>query len=775
LIQKPGILFEFQEKFTMFKKSFFVLFIILAVFSVVFSQNMKGAISGTISDPNGAAVSGAKVTATDTGSSTVRQTQTDVDGKFTFENLPFGDYSVRVSATGFNVSGKKISLSANEVFAAFQLSVNPVSANVTVESETARAEIERVPGGTALLPRKEIQQTLATNLKDVLNFTPGVLAQPRYGSDEAQISIRGSGLRNNYHLRGVNLLINNLPYGDADGFSDFESLEFLTANRVEVWKGANALRYGGNTAGGAINLVTETGETAFPLEIRLQGGAFGSYKGYVSTGGTRGRFGYFVGVSDTELKGYREHSSQGRRRLFSNFTFKYDENTDFYADLVFANFAEKYPGALTFSEYKTNPRQANPEDVLQDYGRFANYYRGAFGMKRRIGSRHELSFNISAQYRDLIHPIFNFLDQDTRTFSGEFRYSYTGLKNRFVVGFAPQTTLTGGRRFENNFGVRGAQAAHFDWVATNYGLYFENQYDFSTKFTLVAGGRVDFSKRRNTDFFLSNGDGSDKRNYKAFTPKIGFVYRIAENTSIFANVSRSYEPPLILELTSFGFNPGFLPLKAQDTWQMEVGTRGNVLNKRLDYELTFYNSEISNEVLNQNLQPFPNAPFTIPSFRSAPKTRHTGFELSTDAILAKNLFARNGNLSWRTAYTFANFKFTEDANFDGNFIPGQPKHLLRSELRYDHPKGFWIAPNVDWSPAAYFVNSANTFRNDSYAVFNFRVGFDRPKYGIFFEANNLTDRIYSASAVVDDSTNRFYEPANGRSAFVGFYYRFGKK
>lgn len=753
-----------------------ITFVFALLISVNAQQNSSvSKLSGTILDPNGAAISGAKVLAVNSLSSAKSQTVSDAQGKFFFENLPIGDYKIVVSANGFNEINKIVRLDLQTRTLDFQLTVKTAAAVVTIEDETAGIELERVPGSTALLPRREIQQTLATNLKDVLNFTPGVLAQSRYGSDEAQISIRGSGLRNNYHLRGINILINNLPYGDADGFSDFESLEFLTANRVEVWKGANALRYGGNTAGGAINLVTETGETAFPLEIRLQGGSFGAFKGYLSTGGTRGRFGYFVGISDTELKGYREHGNQGRRRLFGNLTFKYDENTDFYTDLVLANFAEKYPGALTFSEYKINPRQANPENVAYDWGRFANYYRGAIGMKKRFGNRHEFSFNFSTQYRDLIHPIFNFLDQNTRTFAGEFRYAYTGLRNRFVAGFAPQFTSISGRRFENNFGVQGAQAARFDSAATNYGLYFEDQYDFSTKFTLVAGGRVDFAKRRFTDLFLSDGNQSDRRYYKVFSPKIGFVWRVKETASIFANVSRSYEPPILPELTSFGFTAGFLPLEAQDTWQTEIGTRGNVLNKRINYELAFYDSEIRSEIINQNLQPFPFAPFTIPSYRNAPRTRHNGFEISTDAVLAKNLFVENGALSWRAAYTFANFKFTDDANFKGNFIPGQPKHLLKSELRYDHPKGFWVAPNVDWSPSSYFVNSPNTFRNDSYAVFNLKAGFDRRRYGVFFEADNLANRIYSASVVVDDATNRFYEPANGRSAFGGFYYRFGKR
>jgi iron complex outermembrane receptor protein len=640
-----------------------------------------------------------------------------------------------------------------------------------VEGEAARVELDRVPGSTALVQRREIQNTLATNLKDVLNFTPGVLAQPRFGSDETQLSVRGSGLRNNYHARGINILINGLPYGDADGMSDFESLEFLTAERVEVWKGANALRYGGNSAGGAINLVTETGETAFPLEFRFQGGSFGSYKGYLSTGGKRGRFGYFVGVSDSEFSGYRQHSTQGRRRLFGNFAFKVNENTDLYGDVVFANFGEKLPGALNFAELRSNPRQANPENVANDWGRFVNYTRGAFGVRHRIGSRHEISANVSAQYRDLIHPIFQVLDQDTRTFSGEIKYNYTGTRNRFVIGFAPQVTLNGERRFANLLGVRGPRVAHFDTTANNCGIYFENQFDVSSKFTLVTGGRVDFAKRRYTDLLFPTD--SDVRKYKAFSPKVGFVWRVEENNKVFANLSRSYEPPILGELTSYGA-PGFLPLNAQDTWQFELGTRGNLLDRRLNYEIAFYNSEIRNEVINQNVQPFPGAPFTIPSFRSAPRTRHTGLELSTDATLANNLFVSGGRLGWRNSYTFSNFKFTEDPNYKGNFIPGAPKHILRSEFRYDHPKGFWIAPNVDWSPASYFVDSANSLRNDSYAVFNLRAGYDRRRFGIFFEANNLGDRIYSGSVQVDAGNGRYFEPGNGRSAFGGFYIRLGK-
>src|SRR5262249_12563090 len=121
------------------------------------------------------------------------------------------------------------------------------------ESE-ARDELRRVPGGVDLIGEPQIKESRAANLKDVLDFTPGVWIRPRAGAaDESQISIRGSGLRSNFHLRGVNILLDGYPYGNADGFSDFESLELLDTKRVEVYKGANALRFGGLALGGAVN------------------------------------------------------------------------------------------------------------------------------------------------------------------------------------------------------------------------------------------------------------------------------------------------------------------------------------------------------------------------------------------------------------------------------------------------------------------------------------------------------------------------------------------
>ena len=90
-----------------------------------------------------------------------------------------------------------------------------------------------------------------------LDYVPGVFAQPKWG-DDTRLSIRGSGLSRNFHLRGVQLYMDGIPINTADGYGDFQEIDPTAYRYVEVYKGANALRFGANSLGGAINFVTPT-------------------------------------------------------------------------------------------------------------------------------------------------------------------------------------------------------------------------------------------------------------------------------------------------------------------------------------------------------------------------------------------------------------------------------------------------------------------------------------------------------------------------------------
>ena len=649
----------------------------------------------------------------------------------------------------------------------------------------AREELRRVPGGTSVVGQQAIEQSRAANLKDALDLVPGVFVQPRFGAaDESQISIRGSGLRNNFHLRGLNILIDGFPYGNADGFSDFESLELLTTKRLEVYKGANALRFGGYTLGGAINFVSKTGYDTPLIELRSAAGSFGFLKNYVGTGQVYGPFDLYVGLSDTELNGFRQHGDQIRRRAHASLGYRLAGGTTVRLDLGYVQNEENLPGALTQAEMDRDRRQRNPAASAFSEERNYDYTRGALTVRTPLSENQVLEWFTQLNYQDMDHPLsFAIIDDTTYSYGTELRYVLTaplfGLASRLTAGFQFFGTRQIDVNFVNNRGNRGAKNKDQLNIASNIAGYVEEQLDLTAAFTAVAGGRINYATREVRDRFEANGNQSDAVDFLSASPRAGFVWKVAPTVQVFGNASHAYEPPLLLELTAPGQIGGDLSqLAAQKSWQFEVGTRGNV-GDRLAWDVAVYDAELWDEIQNVNVQPFPGAPFTIPRYRNIGRSRHTGVEAGADLLLVKDILSRLGlgrtgdSLRARAAYTWSRFVFVNDANFGDNDLPGTPRHFIQTELRYDHGGGFWMAPGLDIVPKSYFVNSENDARNDRYTLVNFKAGFEhKPSgLGVFFEARNLTDTHYSAAVATDDANRRFFFPGDGRSFYGGLSWR----
>jgi len=644
--------------------------------------------------------------------------------------------------------------------------------------EQARDEIQRVPGSVDIIPQDRIEEGRAANLKDVLDFTPGVLVRSRFGAaDEAQVSIRGSGLRNNFHLRGLNVLLDGFVYGQADGFSDFESLELLSVKRIEVYKGANALRYGGFTLGGAINLVTKTGHDEGLVGLRSEAGSFGYAKNHIATGQVWGPFDLYAGYTDMVLEGYRDFSAQIRHRFYSTYGYALGGGTTLRLDVSHTHNNEQLPGSLTRNEFEANPRQADPGSVAARAGRHYDYTRGAFTVRTPLGQTGALEGRAQLDYLDMDHPLsFAILDHTTYTWGGEVRYVETaplfGMASRFTVGLQYLSTDQQDVNFAQRLGNRGARTKNQTNQATNVALYVEEQLDVTPAVTLIVGAREQWAYRAVRDRFLANGNQSGDVDYVAFVPRFGAIGRLTKDVQVYGNASYAYEPPLILELTAPGqLNTRNLSLlEPQKAWQFELGARGRALD-RAAWDVAVYDIELWDEIQNVNVQPFTGAPFTIPRYRNIERSRHMGVEAGFDVTLARDL--AGGALSGRAAYTWSRFVFVDDPSFGDNDIPGAPRHFLRAELRWDHPSGFWLAPNVELVPEGYVVNSTNRNRTPAYELGGVRMGYDYKPWNlsIFFEGKNLADTPWVSSVVVDSATGRFFEPGDGRAFYGGIAWR----
>ncbi|MBA3260436.1 MAG: TonB-dependent receptor, partial [Gemmatimonadales bacterium] len=586
-----------------------------------------GSISGVVrSAVNDSVLAGALVTL----EGRPINVQVDRNGRFRITEVPSGKAKLIAKVLGYAPARMQVDVaSAGEAAVVIRMEPAAVQlAELTVigtqaDLEERRARLAQVPGSVALVESEEIRGTRQANFKDVLGFTPGVYVQPRFGAaDESQISIRGSGLRNNFHARGINLLVNGMPYRNTDGFTDFESLELLNTESIEVYKGGNALRYGGSTLGGAINLETKTGYTADPIGVVAEGGSFGFLKTQVSSGAALGKLDYFGSYTRTSLDGFRDYAVQGRDRVNGHLGYVLSDKTDIRSFYFFARVDEQLPGALTAEELVSDPRASHPENRADRWGRDYDLHHLGVQLRTQLGPNQRLEISPYFQFRDIDHPIFQVLNQQSRDYGAELRYENTvpllGRTNRFTLGVQPAWLNMDNRQFVNQAGEHGELRKQQKDGAVGLAVFAENALALSARLTAVIGLRFDHSIRKSRDAFVGDGDQSDHREFNPLLPKLGMLYSLpAIDGQVYANVSRSYEPPLLLELNSLAV-PGFIELDGQDAWQFELGVRGS--SGALAWDVTAYNVELENEILNVNVQPFSYAPFTVPTYRNSPRT-----------------------------------------------------------------------------------------------------------------------------------------------------------
>jgi iron complex outermembrane receptor protein len=107
-----------------------------------------------------------------------------------------------------------------------------------------RAEFANIPDGASVVDSETYKPGRSSTPQDTLGLATGVFVQPRFGTEESRLSIRGSGLNRIYHGRGLLLMQDGAPVNLADGSFDFQTLEPLATDHIEVLRGASAWLYG---------------------------------------------------------------------------------------------------------------------------------------------------------------------------------------------------------------------------------------------------------------------------------------------------------------------------------------------------------------------------------------------------------------------------------------------------------------------------------------------------------------------------------------------------
>ena len=635
-------------------------------------------------------------------------------------------------------------------------------ANPTVVRR-ARATLQETPGAVAVVAREAWHNHLATHLGDALHSVPGVYAQKRWGED-VRLSVRGSGIGNSIHNRGMVLAQDGVPFNQADGFGDFQEIDLLSARYIEVYKGGNALRFGGATMGGAIELNTPTGRTAAAAnELRVEGGSFGTFRTHGEIARESGDWDLWAGATYLKADGARAHSAQRSERLSVNLGRSLGEDREVRILLSAADIENEIPGALTLAQLEADPTQAAPGVVERDYRRDMSSLRGSVQLDWRLNEAWTFEGGVYAASKDLDHPISIVIDQKSLNVGAFGRLDWNGqLGGRnadlFVGAWLRQGDLDG-LTLQNVAGERGALMGDTRQEATAIDVFAEGRLFVTDQLALVAGGSWGRATRDYTDNL--NLSRSDSTSFDWFAPRLGLLWEAEGGQQVFANITRSVEPPNFSALVQSPI-PAFVPVEMQEAWTYEIGTRGK--RGPLSWDVAAYRMEVENELL--SFLPGPDIPAA--TFNAGPTT-HTGVEAGLDW---KILQGGDYGLELHQTYVWSDFRFDGDSRYGSNRLPVAPEHHYHAELRFSR-SGLWsVAPALEWAPGGAWVDYANTLESPGYAVWSLSASWTaRPGLTVFLDARNLTDEVYvsNVNAVTDArlASTAVFWPGEGRSAFVG--------
>jgi len=637
---------------------------------------------------------------------------------------------------------------------------------------------------------------LQINLSESLVRVPGVVALNRQNyAQDLQISVRGFGARSTFGVRGLRLFTDGIPATAPDGQGQISHFDLNSADRIEVLRGPFSVLYG-NSSGGVISLFTADGG---PGHVAEAGTAFGSYgirRHNVRLAGEEGDWNYHVSAVRFDTDGYREHSAAQRTGFNGKAKYKLSPDTRLTFVVNAVDMPEvQDPLGLTREQLEDNPRQASPAALAFNTRKSVDQLQAGTIVEHRIDPVHSVKLTAWQGHRGTEQfQAIPVAVQAAPTQPGgviSLGRDYRGLDAQWVartrVLDRPFTVTAGvmadelqeARRGYQNFrgatlGVMGALRRDEDNRVRSFDQYLQGQWT-TGRVSLTAGlrhSRVSFNSR---DRYIApgNGDDSGSADYSAVTPALGAVFHVNDKLNFYAAAGKGFETPTFNELS---YRPGGLPglnfgLRSADSRQWEIGVKAEPM-PRWRVNAALFQARTDGEIVVLSNTGGRS------TFQNAGQTRRRGLEALVDGRWGRG-WSLLAAASWLDARFTSDFRTCVGAPCvvpnaivpAGNRIPGIPRQTAFVELGWAHqPWGLETA--LEWRHVGRIAtDDRNTDFAAASSVWNARIGFKqvmgRWTLREFVRVDNLADRRYVGSVIVNEGNQRFFEPAPGRNWLVG--------
>jgi iron complex outermembrane receptor protein len=662
---------------------------------------------------------------------------------------------------------------------------------VTVTRDVARSPLELPFAISRVVPDSLRPGQRNLSADETLLLVPGVAVANRNNpTQDPRIAVRGFGARAAFGVRSVRIMRDGIPLTLPDGQTPTDYLDLASVGSVEVIRGSASALYG-NAAGGVVEFRSSPPPSPrMAADVRVLGGSDGLQRWSAGLGGTLVPLRYQTLVTRTEQDGYRRYARQHTTHATGRVLHQVGDVELGWQAQVFSMPVADNPGALTAAEMGADRRQPVGLFVTKRARKEVSQAQLSVTAARRLGDG-ELTASFYAGARDLDNPLtFAVVAIDRATLGGSMRMTSAGTpfgpRHRLSAGVDIQRLDDDRKNFENCNGVttptaacpradtveRGALRLDQREVVTSIGPFVRDEFKLAERVHVHVGVRADYVIFDIEDLFVTltgpgqNPDDSGRRTLHAWSPMAGIIARVGALTAAYANVSTAFETPTATELGNHPEGAGGInrDLHPQTATTFEVGLKG-LTGTRVRYDVAGFLTGVKDELI----------PFEVPGgagrryFRNAGRTLRRGIEAGVELTA--------GAVTLASAYSYSDFRFDDYAvtiggvteRFDDKRIPGIPLHQLQASTTWRWSVLFLTVEGI--ASSRVLVDDANTNAAPGWAIANVRAGGRIPVGGTTIvpvvAVQNLLDRRYVGSVVVNAAGGRFYEPAPERTLSIG--------
>ncbi|EOG1015030.1 TonB-dependent receptor [Enterobacter hormaechei] len=563
------------------------------------------------------------------------------------------------------------------------------------------------------------------NLSESLGSVPGLQIQNRQNyAQDLQLSVRGFGARSTFGVRGIRMYVDGIPATMPDGQGQTSNIDLNSIESVDVLRGPFSALYG-NASGGVININTQTGQQPATIEASSYYGSYGTWRygmkatGAVGDGTQAGDVDYAVSTTRFTTHGYRDHSGARKNLANAKLGVRIDDVSK-----------------LTLIFNSVDMKANDPGGVID----MQRHYQG---IDTRWTHRGEL-----------LVPV---------TFTTGLNYENMSENRRGYENFVMNNGVP-------DFGVKGNKRRDERNLMWNLDPYLQTQWQLTQKLSVEAGVRYSSVWFDSNDHYITpqNGDDSGDASYHKWLPAGAVKYAVTDAWNLYAAAGRGFETPTINELSYRSDGKGGLNINLQPSTNntYEIGSKTRIGNGILTAAL--FRTDTDNEiVVDENKD-------GRTTYKNAGKTRRQGVEIALD-----QQFAENWKLKMAWTYLDATYRTNvcNNADCSGNRMPGIARNMGYASFGWEPEEGWYAGADARYMSDV-MANDTNTAKAPSYTVVGLNTGYklNYGKWGmdIFGRVDNLFDKEYVGSEIVNAGYSRYYEPAPGRNYGVGLSvsYRF---